>query len=548
MNLTETVKTLPIKAQQSVRPENIRALTSCVAGKVVPLAYIPLLREDRVSRSSLTVKIDMMETAETLMNGVHVDVRAYFVPFLAFDRFNGLDQLNRSYKGEPEVEGGSVVPFFPTVTYYRAAEFWSTLGVHWPNETQINAAPLEAYNVLVNHRRKARSSKLPLRNIHATDLAEAFWHHTQMKHIVPDFDQASMDGEIDLNIAGGQAPVTGIGVHWNDPVNYFTSGNSYKETGGNTVFPSGTVGDRVTDAGLETNNFVFREDPDHPGFPGIFAELQSQGVTLSLANIELAKKTAAFAEIRKQYAWIRDDDHLVDLLMESIRVPDAQLSQPLLLDRATTLFGYSEQPATDGDNLGKSVTTGETFVKLNMRTPAMNTGGIIMVTAEIVPEQLFERQKDHFLGVTEPDSLPSFTRDFLDPEKVSIVANDHVDVLHGTPAATFGYAPLNHEWRRDIPRIGGKYFRQVGDPFVEDRQKIWAVETVDPSLTSDFYLVNELHHNVFADQLADAFEITTLGSAEIVGNTVFGKGLQEDTNDYQEILEDVDTGRIDQGT
>lgn len=198
----------------------------------------------------------------------------------------------------------------------------------------------------------------------------------------------------------------------------------------------------------------------------------------------------------------------------------------------------------DGENLDVSRTTGQTAVNLRFRTPPMNTGGIILVTAEIVPEQLYERFRDNFLGTVDPGTLPNFMRDFLDPEKVEVVTNRQVDVHHGTPTAVFGYAPLNEFWKRDLTRAGGKFYRPNPDTFVEDRMRFWAADQTNPTLADDFYMVSDLPNSVFADTVSDPFEIVTLGQVGIVGRTVFGDPLQEDTGSYDEVMAQVDTGRI----
>jgi hypothetical protein len=543
MNLTETIRTTPMAVEKSVRSDKIRSLTSGRGGKIIPLAYAPMLREDRLANGRVTVQVDMAETAETLMNAVNVNVMAYFVPFLAFERFEGsLDRLNRSYMGQPDKEGGDVVPFFEALPYSPDFEVYRALGVHAPTGMNLNSAVVEAYNAIVNHRRRARSTKLPEREWNRQTLAEAFWVNPGMAHIVPDFDQAMIDGEAPLTLNVPKMPVEGIALKSNQLTNAYKETFNVKKTGGTAAENETGWVDRNSVGGTQ---IMISEDPDNPGFPGIFAELQAEGVTLSLANIEMAKKTAAFARMRKQYSGL-DDDYIIDLLMQAIRVPDAQMAQPILLDRQRAVIGYTQRFATDSGNLDKHVTTGTTAVTLNMRTPPMNTGGVIMITAEVVPDQLFERQQDYFLTTTDADALPDFIRDYADPEKVARVANTHADVHHSVPDGTFGYAPLNHEWKRDLARIGGKYYRELGAGFVENRQKFWSQETVDPGLREDFYLVNDLDHSVFADTMADPFEITTLGELTIVGNTVFGKGLQEDTGDYDSIAEEVDTDRIDQ--
>lgn len=548
MRMTEMVPTAPITVQRSTRRDRGRVLTSADAGKILPLKYIPMLREDAVKRGRVRVNIEMMETAELLMNGIRVDVMAHYVPMLAFDRFNGsMEELNRSYKGETGI-GGSVVPFFEKNKYYNSAggtvntltpdqygaqvidtadwgvnaldDFYQLMGIH-TQATYFNTTIVEAYNAIVNHRRKARSASLPLRNAFDHRLAEAFWS-LDNNHIVPDFDQKLIDGEVSLNGLTFQAPVRSA--------------------------------DYLQLADGAVNHYYPADDEAAPTavgadyeFANIWAELTSGGnATMSLADIEQAKKTAAFAKLRSMYDGV-EDDHIIDLLMEGIRVPEETMKQPILLGKQSTMIGYNQRYATDAANLDTSVTNGYATVDMSIRTPQMNTGGVIMITAEIVPEQMWERKKDYFLYETDPDNLPNYLRDVLDPEAVSVVKNDHLDVNHSTPNGTFGYAPLNHEWQRDMVNVGGKYYRPANDAFDEDRAKIWTVETTDPVLNEDFYLVSGLHKKVFSDQVADAFEITCISDVEITGNTVFGERLLEadPTSDYQAITDLVDSARID---
>jgi predicted Rdx family selenoprotein len=538
--MTEMVPSAPIQVQRSTRRDRGRVLTSADAGKILPLKYIPMLREDAVKRGRVRVNIEMMETAELLMNGIRVDVMAHYVPMLAFERFNGsMEELNRSYKGEAGI-GGTVVPFFESNKFYNQSTnavnvdspvtfdtgnwgihgvdtFYQTMGIHTQAST-FNTTVVEAYNAIVNHRRKARSASLSLRNAFDHTLSEAFWS-LDNNHIVPDFDQKLIDGEVALNGLTFEAPVVSPSI---------LEVNGYRAPADTNATPTAVNadGERVW------NN--------------VYAELTSGGnATMSLADIEQAKKTAAFAKLRSMYDGI-DDEHIIDMLMEGIRVPEETMKQPILLSKKSTMIGYNQRYATDAANLDTSVTNGFASLECSIRTPQMNTGGVIMITAEIVPEQMWERKKDYFLYETNPDNLPNYLRDVLDPEQVSIVKNDHLDVNHSTPNGTFGYAPLNHEYQRDMVSVGGKYYRPANDAFDEDRAKIWTVEQTDPSLSEDFYLVSGLHKKVFSDQVADAFEITCISDMEITGNTVFGQRLLEAdaTSDYQEITDLVDSARI----
>lgn len=537
MKLTEMVSTTPIAVEKTVRGDELRSLTSGNPGLILPLAYIPLLREDRVSSGNITVSVDMSETLYPLLNAVNLSVTAHLIPFLAFERFDGLDSFNRSYQGINEPASGSPIPFMPTMNFAKAAPFWRCMGVYWPEGQPINRAPVEAYNVLVNWRRQVRSEKLPVRTMTDTSLAEAFWKHTVVNEVVPDFDQAMMDGEVELQFASSKVDIHGLVRYVGNtgtPPHGLLPGTA---AGGEWWGPNG--GSKTVVQGQHLAVDV------STAIPRIWAELAESGATVSLANIELAKKTAAFAKLRERFSGL-SEDHVIDLLMEGIRVPDEALKQPILLAKKSTIFGYTERHAMDGENLTESLTTGKTRVNLRFRTPPINTGGVILITAEIVPEQLYERMRDHFLGVSNPAQYPNFMRDYLDPEKVEVVENRHVDVLHSTPTAVFGYAPLNHKWRRSLTRTGGKFARPFPDAFVEDRQRFWSADQVNPTLMDDFYMVSDLPNSVFADTISEPFEILTLGSVSMIGNTVFGPRLSEDIGAYEDIMEDVDTGRITQ--
>jgi hypothetical protein len=567
MRMTEMVPSTPITVQRSTRRDRGRVLTSADAGKILPLKYIPMLREDAVKRGRVRVNLEMMETAELLMNGIMVNVMAHYVPMLAFERFNGsMEELNRSYKGEIGI-GGSVVPFFEsnkrwredtqvigtntdasdwdtgdTSGYPDPREFYQVMGIH-SEAASINTTVVEAYNAIVNHRRKARSASLPLRNSFDHSLAEAFWA-LDNNHIVPDFDQKLIDGEVPLSDLMFTAPV--FSRHYAEVSATDTDLTGVSGTNPDLSFyvPGSTT--------LQPLDFSAQGEAAKWAWAHVWSELNPEygqtdaSAKITLADIELAKKTSAFAKLRSMYDGV-DDDHIIDLLMEGIRVPEETMKQPIMLAKQQTMIGYNQRFATDAANLDTSVTNGYATVDLNIRTPLMNTGGVIMITAEIVPEQMWERKKDYFLYETNPDNLPNYLRDVLDPEQVSVVKNDHLDVNHSTPNGTFGYAPLNHEWMRDMVNVGGKYYRPANDAFDEDRAKIWTVETTDPTLSADFYLVDSLHKKVFSDQVADAFEITCISDMEITGNTVFGERLLEAdaTSDYEAITDLVDTARIE---
>lgn len=544
-NQFNRTKATPLAIPRTRRPSSHRILTSMNAGQMVPLAAIPLLREDEFKRTVFEVAFEMEETVEVLMNAVNVRVMAYMVPRLAFARFGGsLDHLNKSYAGVPLIEGEDVTPWFAEMNApaHGANAVLTALGCHFRAGTKINTDYIEAYNAIWNFRARNRSPDITLRDDLASTLAPAFWLHQTFAHVVPQFDQALIDGEVPLNIVDGNLPLTGAATAAST-FQFRDSGNAVRSLGspvGGTLDLSAGQGGN---AGVWSTNVSTTVD-----LAAVSAELAANGITISLSNIEMAKKTAAFAQLRQQYNG-HSDEYIIDMLMSGITMPEQVWKQPVLLFDQSTIVGMSKRYASDSGNLTDSVVNGATMMQVGISCPRCPMGGVIMIVAEITPEQLFERQKDPYLHSLTVAALPEYVRDSLDPEPVRVVRNEEVDIDHDTPLATFGYAPLNSEWMQSIPKVGGRFYRpEVDEDFDEDRQAIWAVETKNPVLSADFYLCTTMHYKPFVitDEAYDHFKVLLRGEGMIAGNTHFGGLLIESEDDYDKIVEKQPTERIDQ--
>jgi hypothetical protein len=555
MRNTEMIPNVPVAFQRTRRTSKGRVLTSGDAGKILPLKADPVLREEGFS-GNINVSVEMMETSEKPVNAIVAKAMTYFVPYLAFDQFNGsIEELNRSYSKENGI-AGSQVDFFEKNKYYNGsavvtdstptdmdtgdngrAEFYGTMGIHH-GAADMNTTYVQAYNAIVNHRRRARSTSLATRNEFEHDLAEAFWPNSGNSHIMADFDQKLVDGEVTLAGLTFQAPLKAP--------SFITRENSTTVGAGNANVNTTPTSSRWVAPALFHDGTNVIDEGDMYLFDDIYAELSAGGgATMSLADIEQARKTAAFAKLRQAYDGI-DDEFIIDLLMQGISVPTEMMKQPMLLGQQTGMFAFAQRYATDSGNLDDTATNGFVQLGYRVRAPRTSVGGIVMTTLEIAPEQLWERKKDYFLYTTDPDNLPNALRDSLDPEKVSVVKKNHLDVNHSTPDATLGYAPLNHEYNRDDIRVGGKFYRPSNDAYTEVRSRIWTNETSDPSLSTDFYLCTNLHKKIFADQVSDSFEITAVSDLTVDTNVVFGDRLIEAdaTSDYETITNLVDANRI----
>lgn len=533
--------TAPIQTMKSIRPDEWRGLTSVKAGVINPIAFIPLLREDRL-RASCTVQVLSEETLKVIVNPVRVRVEAFLIPKTVLERFQGsLEMLNRAYEGEPAPAGMGTTPKWflqhPALPESdKGHELFDKLGVHWSSSTKFNADLVESYNQLVNWMRKSVSPGLAMVDLGNTTCLPAFWESWRFADIKPSFDAGQMEGAVQVAIDSGIEARLGQYL--------YRKGGELTQAG----TPWAVVDKHGVESDAPTGTTYLSMATGANGGPVV--QLGSMNGIMSLANLEAAKKTQAFAALRDRYKSV-PDEYLIDLLMAGINVPDADLRQPIRIAHAEAILGQQQRYATDGASLDTSVSNGMAMVNFTMNTPAVNTGGIVLVVLSIVPEQLYERIEDVSLRYEDGDigdaKTPRYVEDYLDPQKVEVVPNSFPDVLHSDPTGVFGYAPLNYQWRRSFSRVGGKFKRPVPDAFLEDRQRIWSVEKADPELSADFYLCpSPFPHSVFADTTADPYEVITVVNASIVGNTVFGPGFEEDLGSYDRILASVDQGRIDQ--
>jgi hypothetical protein len=521
------------------------------AGQIYPVAFFPLLREDS-ARGRIALQVRMSEALHTIINPIKVRASVYLVPKSAMVRFNGsMETVDRSYMNEPMPDGSAPPPW--KVVDPRIADtvdgsghgIFDVLGVHYKNTDRLDGDVTESYNCIVNWRRAAVSAALPKNTLTDHRLAPAFWNAWKFQYIKPSFDAAMMEGAVPVSyVDPGYAAVRGFGISTTNPPANKTARVSDGETWGPA--PGWDIKPGTAVAG-EAGAVIF-EDPDSLLNPAIYADLRSAGGVISLADIRMAEKMQSFAKKREQYQGI-PSEYLIEMLMRGLRIPPYQLMEPILIGLQETTIGQTERYATDGASLETSVTNGVAQLSLPINTPAIEPGGLIMVLMEIVPEQLYERMNDDYLEVNangDRADEPDFLVDFNDPQKVQAVTNRRSDILHGSPNQIFGYEPLNFEWQRNFARVGGKYRRPFDDAFVEDRQRIWAVEKTDPTLSDDFYLCPQpFPHTVFADALADPFEVIVVGSVTMTGLTHFGGAFEEDGDHYEKLMAQMDAERLE---
>lgn len=532
--------TAPVSFSRSVRKDSSVVMTSARAGVVVPLAFIPLLAGDSAS-GKCGIDLNLKEMPKPLLNGVTANFQAWFWPKSAHPSFPGRDELLHARTGQAIKSLGAPdrapPPFFTVIsgaslTTAAASDFFKKIGVHIPVGSAINSDLIDAFNVIYNFRLAAHSSRLTRRPYASENIAvacalpPAFWPSSRLSRVVPDYERALVVGALDLDVAAGQMPISGI---------TFQGGNQAQSTA-QIVKTATTVG-----VGVAGNSVTFASKAGN--ISDIFAEMSGQTIGTTLADIDKARTTQAFAKLRTAYAGndatgFDNDDTIVAHLMQGLPVPPDQFKRPWLLDSKRVGIGFAERFATDAANLDASVSLGRASAILSLNVPNQDVGGIILITVEVLPERVDERMSDEFLLTTTVAGLPDALRDIQRVEPVDIVTNRRVDAKHTNPNGMYGYEPMNDVWNRDFTRLGGDfYMASPGGGWTENRSAIWQTEIVNPTFSSTHYLAPApFPHDVFSDVNADAFECVCRHSVSIVGLTQMGDVLAENNDDYEAVV------------
>jgi len=530
----------PVQFERTTRVDTASIMTSGYSGVGVPFCYVPILRGDSAS-GSIACDIELGDMPRPLLNGAILNVQAWFVPKSAHPQFAGHDEFLNSYQGtqikalgQPDRDPPE---FFQTVTTQAdltkmgGSTFFRTLGVHTGDAyaRPMNTDLLDAYTLIFNFRQAAHSDRLPRRLYASEDLdaslelAPAFWP-TGNNRIVPDYERALVVGALDLDVTAGALPVSGI--------------TRVGTSDGNTIGTHNFDTDAVKIRSDNTANQIQFAVNDSL-VSSIQAEMTDQSITTSLADIDKARTTQAFAKLRNSFAGndhtgFDSDDAIVAELMQGFAVPADQFQRPILLDSARVPLGFAQRFSTDSTALEKSLSTGVASASLRINLPTQETGGTILALVELLPEKLMERESDEWLHLTGPSALPDALADVQRVEPVDLVFKNRIDARHTDQQGLFGYEPMNNVWNRERTRLGGVFYQaDPANPFVEQRSALWQANIVDPEFSADHWLAPvPFPQYVFADPTAPAFELVGRHAITIRGLLQQGDMLAENNDDY----------------
>lgn len=535
--------TTPVSFSHSVRADRNVTMSSARAGVVAPVDYFPLLAGDSAS-GRVGVDIKLAPMPKPLLNAVTANIQAWFVPKLALPQFSSREELVHAMTGTPikalGADDRTPPPYFNVLSgtarnEVLASEMFTGLGIHCAFSDSINTDLIDAFNVVYNFRLAAISSRLPRRSyaiedhVEATTLPPAFWPSAPRINMVPDYERALVVGSLDLDVIAGRVPVNGIGG-----AGAGLTGQTQQYTFVDGLRPS------ATGNLWSSSSFILEKGAD--GLPALYGDLAGQTIGVSLADIDKARTTQAFAKLRTAYAGndatgFDNDDAIIAVLMQGIGVGADEFKRPWLLDSKRVPVNFAERFSTDADALDVSNSDGLASAMLSINVPKNDVGGVVIVTVEVMPERIDERQADYWLSCTEYNDLPNALRDVQRPEPVDMVLNKRIDAKHAAPNQLYGYEPMNNVWNRDFTRLGGNFYQAApGSAFTENRAAIWGAEMVNPNFSSSHYLAPyPFPHDVFADTTADAFECVARHDVKIVGLTQIGDVLAENSDDYDAV-------------
>lgn len=509
--LTGRMDTNPVPVVRQTRSFPLRGVTTLKPGRFMPVAYYNLLREDS-SQGNIPFAIEMRETKELLINKVFARVSVFFVPHVSLKRFEKNPTFfHKSYMGEEPMDGKTVIPFIATHAYGTAGSnlVYKTLGLFAGPTVQVNTSPLESYNSVWNFVAMNRSKDLTQREPLDGTLAPAFWGPNNMSEIVPTFDDGLIAGEVPLSLASGKLYIKNAGT-LGSPVTVEHQ-------------PTSTHRDLRTDSPRLAVQDIAAQN-------ALFAEMETANVTVSLANLEQARKLVSWAKLRERYEG-HSDEWIIDTLMQGFHVEDMEYMQPMLISQKMVQFKQGLRYATNAPDLNEHATNGVAAGSVSVTVPPNMYGGVVMVFAEIIPEQLYERQPDPWFTATKVDDLPNYYKDVNNPMPVVEVKNGEVDSSHSTPATLFGWARRNWRWLKWPTRLGGDLFvHTASDATTEARKVVWPTDVANPQLSEEFYVSTTLGTTPFYDQSRDQFVMSFNGQVTVTGLTLIGAVHESEAN------------------
>jgi len=443
-------------------------------GELVPIGLTEVLPGDTVQHATNAL-VRASPLLAPVMHPVHCRIHHWFVPHRII-----WDDWEDFITGGPDGMDDSV---FPTVSISAGAAIGSLadyLGVPTgvPN-IEVSALPFRAYALIWNefYRDQDLQNPLPISTASGgdgttnRDLQHAGWEKDYFTSSRP-WEQKGPAITIPL---GTEAPVRNIG--WSADQTFWGAGLSIRKTEEENETSSATTGQRWSrsGSGVDLNQITIKEDPNKPGWPGVYTDLSgASAVTVNILREALALQ-------RSQEARARYGSRYVEYLRYlNVRSSDARLQRPEYLGGGKQTLQFSEVLQTaEGENpVGELRGHGIAAFRSNRYRRFFEEHGYVITVMSVRPKTIYAQ------GIARTWNR-RVKEDFWQKELEHIgqqeVLNKEVYAAHTTPNGTFGYQDRYDEYRRAESTIAGEFRSSLLD--------FWHMARIfssSPALNADF--------------------------------------------------------------
>lgn len=458
-------------------------------GRLTPVGAM-ILRESESAILRQEINYELDPLAGRLITEVNADVVSVFVPAQAIDALkNPLDD----YPGNDEVFRQKLLAGTPVFGLEAEGELSKRMGVN-PRSIagvkSVNECYRIAHNAAVNYLRRRKYVKATQLLASNTAVTPALLASTVLDRLNAVLDpEDRVNGAVDFSAS---IPVRGIGTV---PSASWGAGLQVRETGGVTVTPT-------KDEGAHEGGTRIAEDPNNPGYPGIFAELTTGAITL--ADFYQAEKMDRLTRAMRKLV---DDnpeygEELANRWAHGLSVDIG--AQPFVLYERTIKLNRSLRTAFDGASLDVQTTDLMGAQSFTVPVPATEFGGVVITFASIRPDEALASQPDPF--GSEVWASRNFVADETAIDPVPVTVRDlYSDCLVGEENNVACYVGNNHLYKN---YVAYGFNRHLNPSDVENKTAIWQYE-IPMSVTPDSVIYPaDITHYPFDDQAA---EVCTYG-------------------------------------
>lgn len=340
-------------------------LLTCDIGQLVPCGLVEVLPGDRF-KSNSNVMVRLSPLAAPVMHGMSIRIHHFFVPHrLTWDP-TGNTKFEDFITGGPDGMDSTTVPMVPTTGV--ESDLMDYLGLPLEPNVDVSALPVRGCNLIYNEWYRDQDL-ITERDLDDTTIPNVAYEKDYFSTARP-WPQKGEEVTLPL---GTRAPVLGFG----------TSGSitgqatDQKQTGG-------LISDFV--GATASVNMNVEEDPDLPGFPGVWADLSS-ATAATINSLRRASGLQRFAEARARFGsryaeYVRHAFGAAPL--------DARLQRPEFLGGGTQRVSISEvlqtaPEATPRYGVGDMYGHGIGLTKSNRYNVKFNEHGYVISMFSVRP-------------------------------------------------------------------------------------------------------------------------------------------------------------------